>query len=139
MKNEIAQFLVSVALTIGLAVFAQAQSDSPYKVTIPFNFIVGEKTFEAGEYSISFKISNAVQNNFLLRSADGKQSAIVSYGIGNEVEKQVENSNLVFSVSGENYILREVNTPQKSIEFHKSPLKNRQKDSFKTVEAKLEK
>ena len=99
MKNKIAQFLMLVGLTVGLAVFAQAQTISTHKVEIPFDFIVGEKTFTAGKYEVSFGILQNSRGSFLLRSTDGKQAAIVTQTIANESDENIKTDNFVFIVS----------------------------------------
>ena len=69
MKNKFAQFLMLLVLTVGFSVFANAQT---HRIKIPFNFIVGDQSFKSGEYIVNFGVSSAIKNNFLLRSADGK-------------------------------------------------------------------
>jgi hypothetical protein len=137
MKNKITQFLMLAVLTAGLTIFAQAKTSSIYKVTIPFNFIVGEKTFNAGDYSIEFGVITSDRNDFIIRSADGKQTAIVSYGISKYSDKNLKNANIVFNVSNEHYFLSEVNTHRTSIELPGS--KEKTKKSVKRVEVALAK
>ena len=50
MKNAACKF-ASLALVCALAVFAQAQSR--ITVNVPFNFVMADKTFPAGQYSVS--------------------------------------------------------------------------------------
>ncbi len=137
MKNKIAQFLMLAVLTAGLAVFAQAKTSSIYKITIPFNFIVGEKSFDAGDYSIEFGVVSGERNHFVIRSADGKQAAIVSYGIAKYSTENLKNANLVFNVLNERYILSEVNTHRTSVELPGS--KEKTKKPVKRVEVALAK
>ena len=53
-----------VGLTVGLAVFAQAQTSSIHKVEIPFDFIVNGKTFTSGKYIIRFGIVTKLARKF---------------------------------------------------------------------------
>jgi hypothetical protein len=137
MKNKIAQFLMLAVLTAGLTIFAQAKTSSIYKVTIPFDFIVGEKSFNAGDYSIVFGSITSDRNDFVIRSADGKQAAIVASGIPKYVDENMKNANLVFNVSDEHYILSEVNTHQTSVKLPDS--KEKTKKPVKRVEVALAK
>lgn len=123
MKNKFAQFLMLVALTVGLTVFANAQSDSVNKINIPFNFIVGEKLLKAGEYSATFGVSQAMKDNIFLRSTDGKQAIIVSQTVSKNSDKNLKNGNFVFYVGGDHYYLAEINTAQKSVKIRSSHLK----------------
>jgi hypothetical protein len=50
-----------------------AQSRTKIEATIPFDFTAGETALNAGVYSLRFVSHNAL----LLRSADGKESAII--------------------------------------------------------------
>lgn len=122
MKNKFARFLMLVVLTVGFATFANAQSRTQ-KITIPFDFIVGEKSFKPGEYSVIFGISQSLGDRFLLRSADGKQAIIVNQTVSKYSDKNLKNSNFVFYVANEHYYLAEINTAQKSVEIRSPYLK----------------
>jgi len=123
MKNKFAQFLMLIVLTVGFAAFANAQTGQTHKATIPFDFIVGDQSFNAGEYTVNFGVSSSVKGNFLLRSADGKKSAIVSQTVSKNSDEDLKQTNFVFYVSNNHYYLAEVNTAQKSVELRNSHLK----------------
>ena len=61
------------ALFLALASFgsAQAASQDLTVTTVPFDFVVGNKTFTAGKYSIN-RISTDPQGGLRIQSADGK-------------------------------------------------------------------
>lgn len=120
MKNTIARFLVFTGLMIGLVGFVQAKRISSYTITIPFDFMVGEKSFTAGDYSVTFGVFQSNPANFIIRSADGKQSAIVTYGIQKASDQSSKTFYLVFKVSGEQYYLSEANSPGRSFELYDS-------------------
>lgn len=120
MKNTFARFLVFAGLMIGLVGFVQAKRVSSYNVNIPFDFIVGEKSFKAGDYSVTFGVFQSNPANFIIRSADGKQSAIVTYGIPKASDQRSKSFYLVFKVSGEQYYLAEANSPGRSFELYDS-------------------
>jgi hypothetical protein len=64
MKNAACKF-ASLALVCALAVFAQAQSRVTFNV--PFNFVMADKTFPAGQYSMSFE-----RERLAVRDSTGK-------------------------------------------------------------------
>ncbi len=61
------------ALFLALASFGSAQADSQdlTVTTVPFDFVVGNKTFTAGKYSIN-RISADPQGGLRIQSLDGK-------------------------------------------------------------------
>ena len=128
MKNRFAQILMLAVLTIGFASFANAQTGPTHRVTIPFNFIVGEKSFSAGEYTVNFGVSSALREGLFLRSADGKQSAIVNQVISKNAVTNSGEPNLVFYVADQHYYLAEINTQQKSVELRSSHIKKMPKN-----------
>ena len=136
MKNKIAQFLMLIGLTVGLAVFAEAQTGSIHKVEIPFDFIVGEKTFTAGKYAVSFGILQNSRGSFLLRSADGKQAAIVNQTIVNESDKNIKTDNFVFIVYNGKHYLAEITTADRSVRIRNSNLKGKSDARFEIATAK---
>lgn len=139
MKSKIVQFLMLVGLTVGLAAFAQAQKISTYDVTIPFNFIVGEKSFKAGNYTIQFGVFQSDYNNFIIKSSDSKQSVIVTGFVPKNNYDIIIRSNLVFNVSNEHYYLSEVNTSRTSVELYDSRPEEKTRKTNKKVEVALAK
>lgn len=125
MKNKFAQFLMLVVLTVGFAALANAQTGRTHRTTIPFDFIVGDQTFKAGEYTVNFGVSSASKSGLILKSADGKKSAIISQTVSKDSDKYLKQSNFVFYVANDHYYLAEVNTAQTSVELRNSHLKNK--------------
>ena len=74
MKKQVSVCIAMLGLFLTLAVASvHAQSTTKIEATIPFDFTAGDTNLQAGEYSVKFISHNAL----LLRSADGKKSAIV--------------------------------------------------------------
>lgn len=128
MKNKLAQFLTLFALTIGFAIAANAQSGTVEKVNIPFDFIVGDQTFDAGQYTINFGALSPTKSAFLLRSADGKKSAIINQAVAKYSGKIPAEGTFVFFVSNGHYYLAEINTAQRSVEIISPRLREIQKN-----------
>lgn len=115
MKNKILQLFLLVGLTIGITGLAQAQSGSLYRANIPFDFSVNGKSFKAGEYSISFGILRDSPASFLIRSADGKESAMVTDAFSKDVFKSNGTERIVFDKDGDVYTLAEIKASQKNV------------------------
>jgi hypothetical protein len=138
MRKRFTQFFMLVGLTVGLTVFAQAQTGEAYKVNIPFNFIVGEKSFNAGEYSLKFGVLGD-GSKFIIRSADGKQSAIVTSSVPKYRFEILEKGSLTFDVANGHYFLAEVNTRQLGLALNNSRSRAKRKETkpVKRVEVAL--
>lgn len=115
MRNKIVQLFLLAVLTVGIAGAAQAQTGSPYNATIPFDFTVAGKSFEAGDYSISFGVIGSNRSSFLIRSADGKETAIISETFAEDATKPIGNARIVFDKDGDNYSLTQIKTSSKNI------------------------
>lgn len=103
-------FLSKIAMiTLFIAVAASgvaAQAGSRVVVNIPFDFVVGEKTLSAGEYTIK-TISRNSSQALLVQSADGSESVLT---ITNRVEARASqaNSKVLFRQYGDKYFLSQV-------------------------------
>lgn len=110
MKKELLKGLTMLMLIMVLALAtavasAQAQSGNKVVADIPFEFSVGYKTLPAGAYSV--KILTAASNALMIRSADGKTSAL-RLSQPTEESKANAHARLVFHRYGERYFLAEV-------------------------------
>lgn len=87
---------------MGLAgVSVKAQTPSKVEVDIPFEFSAGNKTLQAGVYTIK----QASANLLMLRNRDGK-SVILNAPLS--LESKDKGARLVFNRSGDNYYLSQV-------------------------------
>ncbi|MGI9066209.1 MAG: hypothetical protein ACR2HX_07385 [Pyrinomonadaceae bacterium] len=103
MKKPLFLSVAMLGLLMTLAVVSvHAQSRSKIEVTIPFDFTAGKVKLEAGTYSVKFISHNAL----LLRSADGKQSAIIVAPRTVGWDKKPER--VVFHRYGDRYFLSQV-------------------------------
>ena len=110
MKQLIARTLTSLMLTVMvLAVTAHAQSKPTIKVSIPFSFAFGDKTFPAGDYSLK----EAIPGFLVLR--DSREKVIAgAFAEGMDSPAGLATTKLRFYSAGGQYILREVLRPQDS-------------------------
>src|SRR5688572_1100879 len=120
MRNKMLQLFLLLGLTIGVAGFAQAQTGSVYRTDIPFDFSVSGKSFKAGEYLISFGVVNGSPASFLIRSANGKEVAVVTETSANDVLFTNYNARIVFDKEGDDYTLTKIKTTWKNIDVFKA-------------------
>ena len=107
MSTKAFKIIATLSLFLALAaVSAQAQSRGKIEAQIPFDFIVGDVTLPAGNYSVKL-ISRNNDKALLIRSEKGRASAMV---LTNAVEAGAEQSGskLVFHRYGDKYFLSQV-------------------------------
>lgn len=104
MKQPMARILTSL-LTIVLwaAGSAYAQNPAVIKVNIPFEFSLGDKTFQPGDYSLV----QPLQHFLVLRDARG-QTIASTFATGVELSSAPATSKLTFRSVGGQYFLTEV-------------------------------
>ena len=100
------KYLIALFLTLaGLgSTFARAQDTAVS--TVPFDFIIGNKTFPAGKYSIARAPNDTFGGTLLIRSEDGKTSAF--FLPTTEESAQSDEARLVFRHEGDKYFLAEI-------------------------------
>jgi hypothetical protein len=106
MKHLIAHTLTTLLLVMaGLAATASAQSlpNKVVKVHIPFEFNLGDKTFPAGDYSLT----EPMQNLLVLRDSNDYPVAQV-LTVGMDLPSALASTKLKFNASNGRYALAEV-------------------------------
>jgi hypothetical protein len=96
--------VVSVALTTAV-ISANAQTTKAVMANIPFEFVVGDKTLAAGEYSVRPASSEGAA--LMIQSTDAKNFAVRLSGEKREVKNNTH-ARMVFHRYGERYFLAEV-------------------------------
>jgi len=105
MNNKIYRFAAILGIFLGLAVTSvHAQAPSKVEVDIPFEFSAGKTTLPAGVYSIK-RMSG---DNVILRSEDGKSSAILNAPVTNNSTDPNAVERLVFERYGEQFALSQI-------------------------------
>ena len=110
MARQILKGLTMLMAIVGLAFVsavatANGQTGNKVIAQVPFEFIVGNKTLAAGEYSVR-ALDNA-GNALMIRAADSKDQAI-RLSITAGPEKNKTNARLVFHRYGDRYFLAQV-------------------------------
>jgi hypothetical protein len=104
MRNHMA-LLFSIFLLVSGSV--HAQSASRLKVDIPFDFVIGSITFNAGTYTI--KPMGIGGDAVLFASSDSKEVTVVPVWT-RAVDQAEPDSELVFQASGDRYSLWKICT-----------------------------
>jgi hypothetical protein len=102
-KRTLLNSFCSLAIALAVAASAYAQS-APLSANIPFNFKVGDTTFNSGKYTIE-TLSNGTA--LVIRSDDRKASAITLANQASGPANQ-RSSRLVFKSYGDQYFLSTV-------------------------------
>lgn len=111
MMKHTLKTLTMLTLLVGLALaatVASAQGPSTSRrviAEIPFDFIVGDKTLPAGNYTVGAATTNG--EGVRITSRNGKSSAIrLTYSASDKSQKK--NARMVFHRYGQRYFLAEV-------------------------------
>ena len=108
-KQTLRRFTVFSFLLMLTAVTVSAQSERIRVINIPFNFIVGQKTLPAGEYTLEPNRKDS-DNVWLLQSKEGHASALFTTNTVRTSETQ-EEARLVFHRYGGQNFLSQIWTP----------------------------
>ena len=108
-KQALKNFTMLNLLLMLTAVSIAAQSERSKVTSIPFNFIVGQKTLPAGEYTVEPNRRDT-DNVWLVQSRDGHVSALFTTMSLRASETQ-EKTKFVFHKYGDRYFLSQIWTP----------------------------
>jgi len=110
MKKQAFGTLTTLTLLLTVtAISVSAQSERSKITNIPFDFIVGEKTLPAGEYTVEPNRSD-FDKVWLVQSRDGRTSALFTTMPVRASETQ-EKAKVVFHKYGDQYFLSQIWTP----------------------------
>lgn len=107
MKKQISRTLLGLAATLVLAAAAVAQVSHAVVVSVPFDFVAGEKRMPAGRYTVS-RVRSDAESALLIRSEDGRTTAVVLTNTG---EPRPRAAALVFRQRGDRHFLAGVSMP----------------------------
>jgi len=101
------RMLLTIALLLGaVSVYTQAENVPFIRVSIPFDFTVGNQTLPAGDYTISD--SDVHPQTFIwLQSSDGKHVAVVHIQQAFALDPSAR-TQLIFQHSGSEYFLSQI-------------------------------
>ena len=126
MKRKVLQICSLLGLAVILAVVsAEAQTITQYKANIPFDFTIGKKIYNAGDYIINVKSLNqhaaAVLSVKNAKTRDLREMIVSTNGSRSLVDKTV----LIFERYGDQYVMTQMVSPDYGLSAPKSNVKNR--------------
>ena len=107
MKKRTTATLSAMALIAILATASSTSAQSNYgiRITVPFDFTIGEKSYPAGQYTVGVSSSLDL---IRVRSTDDKRTAFVTSTIGTGTAVDEHRSQLEFNRYGDRYFLHAV-------------------------------
>src|SRR6266850_809005 len=109
MKKQVRSFTILGLLLLMTAVSVRAQSERSKLTNIPFNFIVGQKTLPAGEYTVETNRRD-YDKVWLVQNREGDASALFTT-MPVRANQTQEETKLVFHKYGDQYFLSQIWTP----------------------------
>ena len=105
MKKIAIKFVAILVCILPLAAAGKAQSSKNTQFEIPFEFIVKDKVFPAGTYSIE-RLNPDNPSLLIMKNTDGKQKIVFLAQSFNK--EQTNNARLTFKFFGNSYFLGSV-------------------------------
>lgn len=136
MKNKITRTGLLIGFIFSMFAFADAQTVSQFRVSIPFDFTVRDKSFRAGDYSVNLGGLTQSRKTLLIRSANGKTAALWSV-MPEESYGESNTPTLVFILDENGYSLVELKTRRVSAKIRRGKADTRLTKNFKSVELAL--
>lgn len=124
MKKKALQICSLLGLVVILAVVsAEAQTITQYKANIPFDFNIGNKIYPAGEYVVGVKDAHSQWTVLQIGQAQGRRDLRVMPALQSGSRSKGENTQLVFSRSGNRYDLTSLISTDFGLTLNKSKVK----------------
>ena len=95
------------------------KAQTQYRAHIPFNFTVGQKNYEGGDYRVEVLDPNSGNRNIAIRNANGGNSYFMTATLG-EGHSRIETATLVFHRYGTEYSLSAIRTPTFIVKLSRS-------------------
>ena len=104
MKRQALMILTTLSFLVMLtATSVYAQSSAAVVAKIPFEFVIGNRAFPAGEYTFTYRFTNVIQ----IQSLDSGESMFV---LTRPAETKKTRNELVFNRYGDKYFLSRLRT-----------------------------
>jgi len=106
LKKQILSIVATLTLIIPMAIIGFAGLRARVSADVPFNFIIGDKEFKAGKYTIGRVPAMGTSETLILRSADNTEA--FNFNVNNVYGKGEPRAKLVFNRYGNQYFLAQV-------------------------------
>lgn len=104
MKIQLKNIAISGLFVVLAIASAQAQTPSRAEVNIPFDFSAGKASLKAGVYTVKHARGNAL----IIRSSDGKSTALLNAPLTLGSRDSQPGQRLVFNKYGDQYFLSQI-------------------------------
>lgn len=104
MKKLLLSVVPTLALIIPISIIGFAGLNGRVRANIPFDFMVGNKEFKAGSYSVD-RLSN-YSGTLIIRNADNGKAA--NFNVNGIIDKREDGARLVFHRYGNQYFLAQI-------------------------------
>jgi hypothetical protein len=115
MKKRALQFCLLIGSVIMMSVVS-AKAQTQYRAHIPFNFTVGQKSYDAGDYVVDTLSPNSGIQSIAIRDANGRNAYLMTATLG-EDRSRIEMATLVFDQYEMQYSLSAIRTPTFIVKF----------------------
>jgi hypothetical protein len=106
LKKQILSVVATLILIIPMSIIGFAGLGGTVSANIPFDFMVGNKEFKAGRYSVSRLFASNTSDTLIIRSADNSEAANFNVNIVNG--KRASQARLIFRRYGAQYFLGQI-------------------------------
>ncbi len=106
MKKQILSIVATLTLLIPMSIMGFAGFTGRVSANIPFDFMVGDKEFKAGRYSVSRLSVSHSAGTLVIRSADS--SEVANFNVNNVTDRGGSGTRLIFRRYGNQYFLAKI-------------------------------
>lgn len=106
MKKQILSIVATLTLLIPISIIGFAGLSGTVRADIPFDFIVGNKEFKAGIYSVGRLSASNNNGTLIIRSED--DDAVATYNVINATDNGDSQARLIFRRYGNQYFLAKI-------------------------------
>lgn len=106
LKKQILSIVATLTLIIPMAIIGFAGLSGRVSADVPFDFMVGNKEFKAGKYSVDRLPGGRTADTLIIRSEDGDEAA--NFNVNTVYGKGEPQARLVFRRYGNQYFLAQV-------------------------------
>jgi hypothetical protein len=106
LKKQILSIVSTLALIVPMSIIGFAGLSGRVSANIPFDFVVGNKEFKAGRYSVDRLSASNTSDTLIIRSADNSEAA--NFNVNRVSGKGESQARLVFRRYGNQYFLGQI-------------------------------
>src|SRR5262249_38511540 len=106
LKKQILSVVATLIMIVPMAIIGFAGLYGTVNATIPFDFMVGDKEFKAGKYSVSRLYADNPDGTLVIRDAASRAAAY--FNIDSIVDKGGQRARLIFHRYGNQYFLAQI-------------------------------